>query len=544
MTFITYERGAEEEPRALYNLDDLRGCQVSVSTLIEEPGGALRGVTHFTGIVTQADFHYLNQRAVVRVIASDSLEILRRTQIRIEEIIPAEQSGDRVKRILAAAGWTERQVDVGFGLTTYDPRLIDEGTKTLAQITAGDGRSRTFTVNVETRTGFEQITGTTGETEQVTVTNPPPYEVNALDALNLIAQSEGGRFYWVKGGYGLSGNLRFEASSPITVTNGEITDRGVGMQISSQPQVESDSSSVYNTFRLSYPGGEDPITNDNVDDPEGQLNASIAEFGVRNYRYNQVLTDRESTLALLRQLIKLYAAPRYWIREVQVAGHFQRDARILQVQDVDLTKAYVFDYTPPQSSSVITVQRVDRVVWSFTKLDKQYSQMNVTLSLLLPEASAYWILNREGADALDLETILAPSRSEDPSLQELGGRFDWRTSPDQEYQVVSANRMSSFLVEQNMPRYTSAEERDFFEGQEPPDGRACVLIGRTGDVQTLELHEYSRADLQWLIRAHASEGDANPSLSNFLMADEMRGLLGRQYGNILSGTGLAPPDLM
>ena len=536
--FITYERGSEEESRALYNLDDLRGCQISVSSLVEEPGGNLRGVTHFTGIVTQADFAYRNQRATVRVIASDSLEILRRTQVRIEEAIPSELSGNRVLRILEAAGWTPRADAVAFGLTSYDPGLIDAGTKVLAGIDAGDGRSRTVTLNVETRTGFEQLTGTTGEVRQITVTNPPPYQGNALDILNLIAQSEGGRFYWVKGGYGLAGNLRFEAASPITVTDGEITDRGVGIRAAGQPIIESDSSSVYNTFRLSYPGGAEPITNDDVDDPEQALQASISEFGIRNWRYQQVLTNRESTLALVRQLIKLYAAPRFWVREVPLAGHFQRGARILQVQDIDLTKSYVFDYTPPQSASVITVQRVDRVVWAFRQLDKQFAQMNVNLSLLLPEASAYWILNREGADRLDLETVLAPVRSDDPAARSLGGRFDWRTSPDQEYQVVSANRFGAYLVEQNMPQYRSAEDRDALEGANPPDGRACVVMDLESPVRRIELHEYSAGDLQWLIRAHASEADANPVSRAYLMGDETAGLLGRAHGNLLGGTGL------
>ena len=57
------------------------------------------------------------------------------------------------------------------------------------------------------------------------------------------------------------------------------------------------------------------------------------------------------------------------------------------------------------------------------------------------------------------------------------------------------------------------------------------------------MHEYSEQALQWVIRAHLSEADANPTTTTFLIGHERQGLLGTRYGNILAGAGAPPPPL-
>ena len=172
-------------------------------------------------------------------------------------------------------------------------------------------------------------------------------------------------------------------------------------------------------------------------------------------------------------------------------------------------------------------------------------KLDMTLGLLIPEASAYWILDVEDADRLDSnETFLAPRRNLDPLLGAPGGRLPggWRITQDRNYQIVSANRYDGLLSQQTLPTYVSEAERDRFETS-PVDGHACVLVetDSTG-TRAFWLYEYSGADFQWLKRGQLTHSDANPTTQTLILADAVRGILGLAAGNVLASAA-APTNL-
>ena len=372
----------------------------------------------------------------------------------------------------------------------------------------------------------------------IPVTTGESIEYNLLDELNLVAQSEGGRLYLSGGGDNRPGTIRFDAASPITNYDGRISDQRTAdpavIEFGGEPTVESEDSFLYNDFEFTIPGSDVPVRR--------PANAnSIAVWGKRTYDlYTEVRTDRESTEALIRALLKQYGTPRQWISKLPVAAHFQNDAAARLVQDLDLSKSLLVDYRPPGARQIISgLQRVDSVRIKYVPLDRQYVAVDLSLGLLIPEASAYWILDVEDADRFDAEdpeTYLAPRRNLDPPLAAPGGRLPggWRITEDREYQIVSANRFDALLAQQVLPVYRSEQERDDFEVS-PVDGNACVIIetSPTG-TRSFWLYEYSGPDFQWLRRGQTTAADANPTTQTLLLGDATRGILGLAAGNVLA----------
>ena len=493
------------EGTSLYRLDDLQNRVVHLNEVLETPGG-LRRRTRFAGLVETAQFRPFGQESVIEVKAVDFFGLMAQDHVVVGQDLPAQTTGERIKLLLDAAGWEPD----GTGLRSYNPELIDEGSKICAYIPVAVGAS---------------------------------FEANLLDELNLVTQSEGGRMYLGGGGDNRGGTVRFDGASPVTNFDGRISDQRTNdpavIQFGGQPVVESEDSFLYNDFELSYPGGDEPVRF-----PANDLSVRI--WGKRTYDlYTEVRTDRESTEALIRGLRKQYGTPRRWISSLPVEAHFQTAAAARLIQDLDLSKSLLVDYRPPGSKETISgLQRVDSVRINYKPLDRQYVALNLTLGLLIPEASAYWILDVPDADRYDSdETYLAPRRNLDPPLSAPGGRLPggWRVTDDREFQIVSANRFDALLAQQVLPVYRSEGERDEVEGDPgtdigPVDGRGCVIIetSPTG-IKAFWLYEYSGPDFQWLRRGQLTQADANPTTQTLLLGDSVRGILGLAAGNVLAG---------
>ena len=498
------------EGSSLYRLDSLQNRQVRINEVLETPGGVRRR-TRFQGLVETAKFKPSGNRSVIEVVAVDILGLMAQDEATFTTDLPEQSTGERIRLLLDRAGW---EAD-GDRLRSYDTSLISEGTRTCARIPVEEGS---------------------------------PFRVNLLEELNLTAQSEGGRLYIAGGGDNRGGSVRFDGTSPITVFDGHITsERNSNPAVispGSEPQIESEDSFLYNHFALEYEGGGDEILTIAAD------TRSVDTWGKRSYDlYTKVRTNRESTLSLLRTLRKQYTTPRQWISSLPVAGHFQTGAAAAVLQELDLSKSLLINYTPPGARNTISdIQRVDHITITYTPLDRQFVAVDMELGLLIPESSAYWILGVEGSDRFDAgETYLAPRRNLDPPVGAPGGRLPggFRVTADREYQVMSANRYDALLAQQVLPRYTSEVERDRYEGDPgtaigPVDGRACVVIriNESGE-REMRIYEYEGASHQWLRRAQVSHADANPTTQTFILGDATRGVLGLAAGNVLDAGTLA-----
>ena len=500
------------EGTSLYRLDDLQNRIVHINEVLELPGG-LRRRTRFAGLVETARFTTSGLRSVIEVVAVDFFGMMAQDSATFALDLPAQTTGDRIRLLLDTAGWAADSDE----LRSYNPELIDEGSKICARIPVSEGIPQTF---------------------------------NLLDEINLTTQSEGGRVYIAGGGDNRPGLIRFDGASPVTTFDGRVSDQRINdpavLQMGGQPTIESEDSFLYNDFALEYPGGDQP-------ERIPPNAASVAIWGKRTYDlYTEVRTDQESTQALLRALKRQYGTPRRWISELPLAAHFQTNTAARLIQDLDLSKSLLVDYRPPGAREEITaIQRVDSYQISYRPLDRQYVSIDWKLGLLIPEASAYWIVDVEGADRLDVlgspETVLAPRRNLDPPLGAPAGRLPggFRRTPDREFQVVSANRFDGYLSQQAHPVYTSEEERDRFEGDPgtdtgPRDGHSCVVIETSAaGVKAYWLYEYSGESFQWLRRAQLTQADANPTTMLFLLGDKDRGILGLAAGNVLDVGTLA-----
>ena len=310
------------EGTSLYRLDDLQNRIVHINEVLETSGG-LRRKTRFAGLVETATFQPSAQRSVIQVTAVDMFGLMAQDTAVFGQDLPAQTTGERIKLLLDTAGWEPN----GTGTRAYNPELIDEGSKTCARIPVAIGES---------------------------------LEVNLLDELNLLGQSEGGRVFISGGGDNLPGSVTFQGASPVTLYDGRISDQlsadPATIEMDGQPEIQSEDSFLYNDFELSYPGGDQP---ERI--PPNAM--SVAIWGKRTYDlYTEVRTDQESTRALLRQLRKQYGTPRRWISSLPVKAHFQTETAARLLQDLDLSKSLLVHHRPPGARETITgLQRIDYV---------------------------------------------------------------------------------------------------------------------------------------------------------------------------------------
>ena len=478
------------EGNSPYRIDSLQDRLILVNTVLELPAGNTKRRTEFAGIVESAKVVRKNQYAYIDILIVDKLGLLAQEEVVFESSLPAALTGDRIKFLLDQAGWTTTNPN---DLRYYNPDLISEGSKLCAELPVEEGS---------------------------------PLTLNLLDEINLTALSEGGRVFLTAGGDNRPGDLRFVAASPVTQVDGRIQDTATpnpaAVRVGKQPVVEAEDSVLYNDFELTYPGSEEP---EFASDRE-----SIEIWGKRTFK-QEVRTDQESTFALKRALLKRYKVPRRWISALPVAAHFQHPVAASLLQDLDLSKSYVTEYTPPGSSvPIVELQRIDGIRTEYLPLDRQWMKKQMTLRLLIPESDVYWITDQLGADAFDSnQTFLAPRRDLDPPLDSLGGRLPggWRTSLDKEYQVVSANRFNALLSQQTMPRYATEAERDLFE-RTPQHNQAVEIVFTDPDtgVRDIYISQYHGPSFQWLKVASLTTPDANPTFQTLLLGDAVRGILG------------------
>ena len=472
-----------------YRIDSLQDRVILINTLVELPAGNVKRRTEFAGIVESAKAVRKNQFAYIDILLVDKLGLLAQEEVVFETSLPAALTGDRIRYLLDQAGWTTtNRADLRY----YNPDLIAEGSKLCAELPVEEGN---------------------------------PLTLNLLDEINLTALSEGGRVFLTAGGDNRPGDLRFVAASPVTQVDGRIQDQDTpnpaAVRVGKQPVVEAEDSVLYNDFELTYPGATVP---EFISDRE-----SIETWGKRTFK-QEVRTDQESTFALKRALLKIYKVPRRWISSLPVAAHFQHPIAASLLQDLDLSKSYITEYTPPGSSvPIVEVQRIDGIRVEYGKLDRQWVKKQMTLRLLIPESDVYWITDQLGADAFDRnQTFLAPRRELDPPLDSLGGRLPggWRTTIDKEYQVVSANRFNALLSQQSMPRYQSEAERDLFE-QNPQHNQAVEIVYTDPEsgVRDIFISQYHGPSFQWLKVASLTTPDANPTFQTFVLDDPVRGIL-------------------
>ena len=480
--------------QGVYSAGELRQKLCYVNVLVEDDAGWLSRWTAFGGWIEAIEFRSREARATVILRVVDWLAQINRAPVSFTDPLPRETIRQRMIRYLNAARDGE---GVGF-----DPSEVGQADLDDPQIWC----------------------------DPIDASTDQPFTGSLLPLLQQAAHSAGGRLYIEQGQRFGVGTLRFEQRGPLLGIQGTITDDPEGdgyrfpmwaleapiVETGDRPITEGDPANIYNVAELTHPGSGDEII---AERNYGSILAPPAGegWGERKWPVSEVITDREGTEALAKHIVRVYAQPRYWAQQVTLPVHHRNPRQSAAVAAASLGSAFRISFLPPRAPNrIVSIQRVDGVDIEFMPLgiDDTHCQMFTTLSLLAPEVTAYWVVNRQGDNALGVETILSPAVAGDQFIQ---GHFDWHyDEADISRAQVTSTRYDRLLNRQGWPVYANTLERDRREGDHPEDGAAVIMAGtRADDSRFFQLQVYSEADNQWLIRGALSETDANPPLDTF-----------------------------
>ena len=472
----------------IYTADELRNRLVFVNEVYELESGNVARITAFSGRVETIEFRSRRGLGFAVMRVTDIFTQLQRVPLVFTEPLPEETVRQRMVRLIEAA-----RAGTGLPLTEFD---LDDPPIRCAPIAASEDA---------------------------------PYEVSLLPGLRQVANSAGGRLYVGQGRRFGFGQLRFEARGPLSGIVGTLTDDPEGdanrhpewddpsrplVAVNTTPVVEEDPSNIYNVARLRWPGPDSDVEYV-VEDRDDR---SIDRWGERLWRGNvvDVVTDLEGTRSLAAHIVRVYSQPRNWAQQVLVQPWTLSPSQAYLVGQASLEDAFRVSFIRPGAKNRTEhVQRVDSVERNYRPggADSPYCFVDITLGLLVPEASNYWVASREDANELSISTFVGPPVVGDDSLS---GAFPWAyTEGDPFDALVSSPRYRRFYSGPMWAVYLSEQERDLEEA-EAVDGTPTLIYATEPDadgnpVDRVELQVYSEADNQWLVRGRLSSADANPT---------------------------------
>ena len=474
--------------QGVYTAGELRQKLCYINVLVEDDAGWVSRWTAFGGWIEAVEFRSREERATVILRVVDRLAQLERAPVRFTTPLPRETIRQRMIRYLDGARGGE---GVAYDLDNLDdPQIF---------------------------------------CDPINASADQPFEGNLMPLLQQAAHSAGGRIYIQQAQRFGVGTLRFEARGPQLGVAGTITDdpegdlyrfpswaeQGPIIEAGDRPITEGDPANIYNVAELSHPASDELIIRRNTRSIASPLEGGEG-WGERKWPITDVITERDATEALAEHIVRVYAQPRYWAQQITLPVHHRTPRQAAAIVSASLDAAFRIAFLPPRAPNrIVAIQKVDGVDIQFVPLgiDDPHCQMWTTYSLLAPEVTAYWVVDRAGDNALGEETVLSPDLAGDQFLR---GHFDWRYSDaDISRAQVTATRYNRLFTSQMWPVYVSEAERDLTENA-PLDGESTIIAGtRADNTRFFQLQVWSEPDNQWLIRGALSETDANPVFDTF-----------------------------
>lgn len=263
------------------------------------------GIEQFRGFIDDWNLSYLpNGDSLVTAIAYDSLSLVA-GQTLTAAVPDSEYTGARINRILDSS-------DVAWSSAA---RNVDNGSSLLSSYPIQD-------------------------------------DTNALQYLQLVAQSEPGNLFISK-----SGDLTFQDRSQGPTSTSLLTFGGTGIPYQNV-QVIYGSENLYNEIVVSRAGGGTAIASDN--DSQGQ-------YGIRNLTQDGLLfADDSQAVELAVVYASRYSEPEYRFDQIEVALHNLEQIELDEMTALELGSIVKILFTPNNIGDAIEryleIIRIDHTV--------------------------------------------------------------------------------------------------------------------------------------------------------------------------------------
>ena len=426
----------------------------------------------FNGRVRSVKTKQLKRRTDVTIVIHDALaELAGGIEVELppkDPITPLqERSGDRLNRILDWAGWP--------GSSAY--RFIDQG--------------EYFCLP-----NFTSLEGTEEQTPQAT-------RGKLIDLLRQVATTEWARFgvaharKLVDRVYN-RGKLIFIARDPVVeewihIDNSTPTLSGNSLRSASPLILEPDKRDLINTVRVqaANPGPNQEGVIINLMDVN-----SVRRYGAQEYApRHKLLCGADDANHLATWILGIFSEPRTSYRNIMLKPYLS-SSRALCERVYRLSVDKSVRVTGSQANNPIplsTVHRVDEVMFDLKPGDNNLIDdegnfaggaiCDITLSLQIPEASAYWKYSVRGASELGRTTLFAPRQPEDDFI-------NLDDTPDpysfEEGTLITAPLWNEYMINKSFNIYPTEEDRDSLRAkgalrqgiEEPPDGQMTMISSR------------------------------------------------------------------
>jgi len=412
---------APGQSRARYTAADIQGQRVRILLSLEPPtqgeplswrgeqvtwlaepvlwgDGVERRVQRwslFEGQVDSVRWQQQEQAAVASIRVVDDFVRMAANRLELADL-PAEATDARLGRILDAAGYEASR------------RELDAGTVRCLAAESLEGR--------------------------------------ALELVQRVAATEGGRASIVHGQTGLDVNLksrlRFFARGYRGPVVASVSDRPDADQLrfARQPSALSDSRLLVTS--TSFADGAGTVH-------DAQDDAGVAIYGVREIR-RSTFSSADDTVSVAAWWRSVFGEPLDRVEDVHIAAHIESDRQAQQA--LGLTVGDTMQVTLQQSAEAETAEyAVDGVEFQLSSLDMRSNlvRLDYRFRLLPPEAASFWEL---GSGALGDTARLAPSALlPDNPLAGAGWKV-WETG-----QPVTALDFTSKVAAQRVVLSSSAE---------------------------------------------------------------------------------------
>ena len=339
------------------------------------------GRTLFSGRVRQPRLVEATRKSTVHVTVQDAIaEFAGAGEIDLG-VCPAEQTGQRIHRVLDAVGW-------GASAAYRD---IQPGTVRCVAVPQGLPESE------------EHAYGRKGR---------------PVELLNRVAATEGGQVF-IRHGRRASdrvfnrGLLAFRERRPaadpvIHVDTVTATLDGVSsLRPNEGMAIEPNREELYNRIRLHSP---------TVDIPDFVDRVSVGEFGERLYEQD-VLSEGEDTEGLARFMLAVYAQPRDAVKSVRISPYFYPQEVAERVYGLTVGDVVRLTYSEPRSGDrVESLQQVNHVRFELKPGDNTEggALADITLELEAPENIAYWKYGVRASSELGATTTFSRVLEDDP----------------------------------------------------------------------------------------------------------------------------------
>ena len=471
-------------------------------------------ITAFGGWITKIDWEAKERYQLVSITVKDALQRLSRVEVELPANLPQEPTGHRIHRILDLAGWSSRSpfrnIDEGvrYCVPTTKP-IKNTALNLLRQVAFSEG-GRLYVTHGRVMLGKDWDLGVI-TFEQL---GPPPEPILHVSTERVHTRA----FYNVRPANKAAGAF-WRGYDPGLPLPEDVERLEVGVATPKDyPKTQTDTSELFTRFEFTDGRGKLHI--------KENLAATI-KYGGKTLR-RKTFTSQEDTLASLAWWDRSYSSPRYFAKEVPLEPHFEDLLDAIQIMRSSLNQSVLLTYQPPGTEEFLsTWHRVDSVNFNIKPMDSTVNapELQVKLGLQTPEASAFWLLDVEGATELEFTTVLASDQPTDPGKAELTPPKTWLGGD-----IISAPVFQAELSNKMTAIYSSDDEREqldykpvIVEGrQEPVDGATSVITDRD------QIKAWKASAQQQVILASVAPGAA-PGI--FTLDDPVLGLL--DYGNRL-----------